>query len=120
VGVPVALGGWTVSLAAPTLAVGEGGGATEGFGPGSVERDAIELDCDAVTDADFDTSIGGSVDAAVRGGAGVALGGRADGPTEVGADRTADGGAKAVTGADWDATVDARPDDGSGGRTNTP
>ncbi len=91
-GVPVALGGWTVSLAAATFAAGEGDGATEGFGPGSAEREATELDCDAVTDADFVTSIGGSVDAAVRGGAGVALGGRADGPTEVGAERIADGG----------------------------
>ena len=65
-GVSVALGGWTVSLAAPTFAAGEGDGATEGFGPGSVERDAIEVDCDAVTDADFDTSIGGSVDSSSR------------------------------------------------------
>ena len=50
----------------------------------------------------------------------MALGGRADGPTEVGAERIADGGAEAATGADWDAAVDARPDDGSGGRTNAP
>jgi hypothetical protein len=120
VGVAVALGGGTVSLAAATFTAGEGDGATGGFGLGSVEREATELDCDAAVDAVV-TSIGGSVDAAGRGGAGLALGGRADGPTELDAERTADDeGAEATTGVGREAAVDACSDDGSGGRTNAP